>query len=147
MARSIGIGATGLWRRTLTGPAVPDPFAAESTHPAPAAADPRRRIGDHIAFALPVYTVLQVAVTMAVLRAPGAAPLPIATLALLVVLVVPASARFARNWQELPDSALALPATAARLRRHLALLWAAALAAPFVLTALLLAAARLLGAG
>ena len=31
--------------------------------------------------------------------------------------------------------------------RALALLWAAALAAPFVLTAVLLAAARLLGAG
>ncbi len=65
--------------------------------------DWRRRMSDHIAYALLVYTALQIFVTMGALKSDGGSLLPYLALIILVVAIIPACRSFEARWNRLSD--------------------------------------------
>lgn len=98
--------------------------------------DWRRRMSDSIAYALLVYTALQIFVTISALRGGSASLLPYLALVVLIAAIVPACRRFERRWNRLSDAAAADPAHAPAFRRDLTALWLLAIGLPFALAAL-----------
>lgn len=98
--------------------------------------DWRRRMSDNIAYALLVYTALQIFVTMGALKGEGMSLLPYLALVILVSAIIPACRRFERRWNRLNDEQASDPALATYYRRDKRALWALAIGLPFVLTAL-----------
>lgn len=109
--------------------------------------DWRKRMSDNIAYALLVYTGLQIFVTMGVLQDEGGSILPYFALIILVAAIIPACRRFERRWAKLSDSQAADPQFAGYFRRDQRWLWAMAAGLPFAVTGLfkLLALALALG--
>jgi hypothetical protein len=68
------------------------------------APDWRRKISDHIAYALLVYTSFQIFLTMTALRLSAGSLLPYLALVVLVAAVIPACRRVERRWAGLSDS-------------------------------------------
>lgn len=102
----------------------------------PQRADPRRRMSDQIAYALLVYTALQIFATVAALQGTDFALLPYLALVALVLAIIPACRLFEQRWGEMSDAEATAPATMRRFRRDRTVLWALALGLPFLLTAL-----------
>ncbi len=98
--------------------------------------DWRRRMSDNIAYALLVYTGLQIFVTMNALRAEGGSLLPYLALVILVAAIIPACRRFERRWNRLTDDQAHDPAMAPFFRRDRLMLWLLAIGLPFLLTGL-----------
>lgn len=103
-----------------------------SAHPI----DWRRKMSDHIAYALLVYTGLQIFVTIGALKSEGASLLPYLALVILVGAIIPACRRFEHRWNRLTDVQAADPALAPRYRRDRLALWLLAIGLPFALTLL-----------
>lgn len=101
----------------------------------PQALDWRKRMSDNIAFALLVYTGLQIFVTMGALRAEGSSLLPYLVLVILVAAIIPSCRRFERRWNRLDDMQAANPLMARYYRRDRMMLWVIAIGLPFVITA------------
>lgn len=99
-----------------------------------AMADWRRKMSDHIAYALLVYTALQIFVTVGALKAGGGSLLPYLALIILVVAIIPACRRFEARWNRLSDEQAHDPALAPYFRRDRFMLWALAIGLPFALT-------------
>lgn len=110
----------------------PAPLEKENAH----AADWRRRMSDNIAYALLVYTALQIFITMGALRSEGGSMLPYFALIVLVAAIIPACRRFERRWNRLTDEQAHDPALAGYYRRDQLRLWLIAIGLPFALTAL-----------
>ncbi|MCX7863561.1 MAG: hypothetical protein N2423_00770 [Novosphingobium sp.] len=91
-------------------------------------------MSDQIAYALLVYTALQIFVTIGALRTPGTSLLPYLALIVLVVAIIPACRRFERRWNRLDDIQASDPAMAPFYRRDRLALWVLAIGLPFVLT-------------
>lgn len=100
------------------------------------AVDWRRKMSDHIAYALLVYTALQIFVTVGALKAEGSSLLPYLALVILVIAIIPACRRFESRWNRLTDEQAHDPALAPYYRRDRLALWALAIGLPFALTAL-----------
>ena len=100
------------------------------------ALDWRKRMSDNIAYALLVYTALQIFVTMGALEGKGGSLLPYFALIILVAAIVPACRRFEKRWNRLDDSQAADPAFAAFYRRDRMWLWLMAIGLPFAVTGL-----------
>jgi hypothetical protein len=100
------------------------------------ATDWRRRMSDHIAYALLVYTALQIFVTIGALKAEGASLLPYLALIILVGAIIPACRRMESRWSSLSDAQAHDPALAPRYRRDRLALWLLAIGLPFALTGL-----------
>jgi len=98
--------------------------------------DWRRKMSDHIAYALLVYTALQIFVTIHALKSTGASLLPYLALIILVAAIIPACRRFERRWNHLNDVQATDPAYAGAYRRDRLALWLLAIGLPFALTAL-----------
>lgn len=98
--------------------------------------DWRRRMSDNIAYALLVYTVLQIFVTIGALKSRGESLLPYLALVILVVAIIPACRRFEARWNRLSDEQAHDPSLAPYYRRDLAMLWLLAIGLPFLLTGL-----------
>ena len=98
--------------------------------------DWRRRMSDNIAYALLVYTGLQIFVTMGALKAEGGSLLPYLALIILVVAIIPACRRFERRWNRLTDEQAHDHSFASSFRRDQLVLWLTAIGLPFVLTGL-----------
>lgn len=98
--------------------------------------DWRRRMSDHIAYALLVYTALQIFVTIGALKSHGGSLLPYLALIILVVAIIPACRRFERRWNRLSDEQAHDLALAPYYRRDRFALWVLAIGLPFALTAL-----------
>ena len=98
--------------------------------------DWRKRMSDNIAYALLVYTGLQIFVTMGALHGEGGSILPYFALVLLVAATIPACRRFERRWARLSDAQAADPEFVSFYRRDQRWLWAMAVGLPFVVTAL-----------
>ena len=96
--------------------------------------DWRRRMSDNIAYALLVYTALQIFVTMGALRGQSRSLLPYLALVVLVGAIIPACRRFERCWNRLSDEQAADPALYRQFRRDRGALWLLAIGLPFVLT-------------
>jgi hypothetical protein len=99
-------------------------------------------MSDNIAYALLVYTGLQIFVTMGALKASGPSMLPYLALVILIIGIIPACRRFERRWNRLSDEQAADPALARYYRNDRILLWSLAIGLPFLITGLF----RLLGA-
>lgn len=97
--------------------------------------DWRRKMSDHIAYALLVYTALQIFVTIGALKTPGTSLLPYFALIILVCAIIPACRRFERRWNRLDDVQASDPAMLPYYRRDRLALWLLAIGLPFALTA------------
>jgi hypothetical protein len=97
--------------------------------------DWRRKMSDHIAYALLVYTALQIFVTVGALKAEEGSLLPYLALIILVVAIIPACRRFEARWNRLSDDEAHDPALASAYRRDRLTLWLLAIGLPFGLTA------------
>lgn len=100
------------------------------------ALDWRRRMSDNIAYALLVYTGLQIFVTVHALKDKGVSLLPYLALIILVGAIIPACRRFESRWNQLSDSEAADPALSGLFARDRLALWLLAIGLPFALTAL-----------
>lgn len=100
--------------------------------------DWRRRMSDHVAYGLLVYTGLQIFVTMSALKAGQGSILPYFALIVLVGGIIPGCRMFEKRWESLSDSEAANPELADRFKRDRLLVWLFALGLPFALTGLFL---------
>lgn len=100
------------------------------------AIDWQRRISNHIAYALLVYTGLQIFVVIAALKGGGGSLLPYFGLVLLVGLIIPACRRFEKRWKLLAGSELSDSSLALRYRTDRLAIWALAIGLPFAFVAL-----------
>ena len=98
--------------------------------------DWRRKMSDHVAYGLLVYTGLQIFVTMSALKVGLGSILPYFALIVLVVAIIPGCRMFEKRWEALSDSEAANPELADRFKRDRLLVWLFALGLPFALTGL-----------
>lgn len=98
--------------------------------------DWRKRMSDNIAYALLVYTGLQIFVTMGALHAQGGSLLPYFALVVLVAAIIPACRRFEKRWDRLSDEQAANPGLEQHYRHDRLWLWVIALGLPFGLSGL-----------
>lgn len=110
--------------------------ALGSTNQSARPLDWRKRMSDHIAYALLVYTGLQIFVTMSSLHGKGGSMLPYFALMVLVIAIIPACRRFEKRWNRLNDEQAADPSFVSYYRRDRMLLWAMAIGLPFLVTAI-----------
>ena len=98
--------------------------------------DWRRKMSDHVAYGLLVYTGLQIFVTMSALKVGHGSILPYFALIALVVAIIPGCRLFEKRWESLSDSEAANPELADRFKRDRLLVWLFAFGLPFALTGL-----------
>ncbi len=96
--------------------------------------DWRKKMSDNIAYALLVYTALQIFVTMGALEGKGGSLLPYVALIILVAGIIPACRNFEKRWNRLGDAQAADPELARYFRRDRIWLWLLAFGLPFVVT-------------
>lgn len=99
--------------------------------------DYRRKMSDHIAYALLVYTGLHIFVTMSAIKGDSGSILPYFALVILVAGIIPACRWFEKRWNTLSDEEAADPALGSSFRRDTLFLWLLAIGLPFGLTAVL----------
>ncbi|MBA3055749.1 MAG: hypothetical protein FP826_12640 [Sphingomonadales bacterium] len=93
-------------------------------------------MSDTVAYALLVYTGLQIFVTMGALQGDSHSLLPYLALVVLVIAIIPSCRRFERRWSDLSDEAAANPALGKAYRRDRMGIWLLAIGLPFALTGL-----------
>ena len=98
--------------------------------------DWRRKMSDNVAYALLVYTGLQIWVTMGTLKNGSGSILPYFALIVLVAAIIPGCRMFEKRWESLSDSQAANPELRDRFRRDQIVLWICAIGLPLVLTGL-----------
>ncbi len=96
--------------------------------------DWRRKISDHVAYGLLVYTGLHIFLTMTQLKSASGTVLPYFALVVLVAAIIPACRLFEMRWDRLSDAEAADPALAPAFRREVVLLWLAAIGLPLTIT-------------
>ena len=96
--------------------------------------DWRRKMSDHVAYALLAYTALQIFVTMSVLKTGHGSVLPYFALIILVAAIIPGCRMFEKRWDDLSDDQAANPELRDRFRRDLGVLWLCAIGLPLALT-------------
>jgi hypothetical protein len=106
-------------------------------HTADRPLDWRKRMSDHIAYALLAYTGLQIFVTMGALNAKSGSLLPYFALIVLVAAIIPACRRFERRWNRLSDEQAADPELAPFYRHDRNWVWSLAIGLPFIVTGML----------
>ena len=106
--------------------------------------DWRRRMSDNVAYALLVYTGLQIWVTMGTLKNGSGSILPYFALIILIAAIIPGCRMFEKRWDGLSDSEATNPELRDRFRRDQLLLWVSAIGLPFALTGAYLGVASLL---
>ena len=107
----------------------------------PRTRDWRKAMSDNVAYALLVYTALQIFVTVHAMKEIGSSILPYLALVVLVAAIIPASRRFEKSWRDLSDEEASDPALRSAFRRDQILLWALAILLPLGLTALFMSIA------
>ncbi len=98
--------------------------------------DWRKRMSDNIAYALLVYTGLQIFLTMGALESKGGSLLPYFALIILVAAIIPACRSFEKRWNRLSDEQAADPQFKSFFRRDQMWLWTTAIGLPIVVTGL-----------
>ena len=96
--------------------------------------DWRKSMSDHVAWALLVYTGLQIFMTVKALTQGFSTILPYVALVVLVAAITPACRWFEKRWTHLSDEQAAEEAYAGDFRRDVLMLWALAISLPVVLT-------------
>ena len=108
------------------------------------AIDWNKRMSDHIAAGLLVYTGLHIIVTMQAIKGEGGSILPYFGLVLLVGAIIPGCRLFEKRWERLAASGAADERLRTLFNRDRLYLWAAAIGLPFVVTGLIRAIAPLI---
>jgi hypothetical protein len=98
--------------------------------------DYRRSISDHVAYALLVYTALQIFFTVHALEEGASGAIPFIALIVLVGGIIPVLRWFESRWRDLDDARATNPDYALPFRRDIMALWALAIGLPFGLTLL-----------
>jgi hypothetical protein len=98
--------------------------------------DWKRRMSNHVAYALLIYTGLQIFVTMGAIKTEHGSILPYFALVLLVVAIIPGLRLVERRWERLSESSAPPKELAGLFTRDLLILWTAAIGLPFVVTGL-----------
>lgn len=98
--------------------------------------DWRKSMSNHVAYALLVYTGLQIFMTVKALSAGFSSILPYFALVFLVAAIIPACRWFEKRWTDLDDDQAADIAYAAAFRRDIIGLWSLAILLPIALTGL-----------
>jgi len=98
--------------------------------------DWRKSMSDHVAYALLVYTALQIFLTVKALSQGVSSILPYFALIALVAAMIPLCRWFEKRWAELTDEQAADGAYLGSFRRDAAGLWALAICLPLALTVL-----------
>ena len=98
--------------------------------------DWRKRMSDTVAYALLVYTALQILVTMHVMSQGNASTLPMFALVVLVAAIIPLFRHYERHWEGLDDAAAANRDLAPLFRRDQLSVWLFAIGLPFAVTGL-----------
>ena len=101
------------------------------------AIDWKRRMSDHVAFALLVYTGLQIFVTMGAIKSEHGSILPYFGLVLLVVAIIPGCRLFERRWERLAASDAPREELSPLFTRDVVALWIAAIGLPFLVTGII----------
>jgi hypothetical protein len=91
-------------------------------------------MSDHVAYALLVYTGLQIFVTMGALKSEHGSILPYFGLVLLVLAIIPGCRMFERRWERLGETDVGNAELKPLFVRDVAVLWLAALGLPFLVT-------------
>lgn len=100
------------------------------------ARDWRKSMSDNVAYALLVYTGLQIFVTVAAMKEGSSSILPYLALVVLVAAIIPACRAFENRWKFLSDADASDPALSGQFRRDQLLLWFLAIGLPFAITGL-----------
>lgn len=103
----------------------------------------RKAMSDNIAYALLVYTALQIFVTMRAIEGTSGSAMPLLALVVLVAAIIPLCRKFERRWEAMDEAMVCDPALRGPFRRDQAMLWALAIGLPFALTGLFKAATAL----
>jgi len=106
--------------------------------------DWRRRMSDNVAYALLVYTGLQIFVTMSALKNGTGSILPYFALIVLVAAIIPGCRMFEKRWDSLSNSEAANPELRDRFRRDQIVLWLMAIGLPIALTGIVLGISALI---
>jgi uncharacterized iron-regulated membrane protein len=106
--------------------------------------DWRRKMSDHVAYALLVYTGLQIFLTMGQLKTSSGSILPYFALIVLIAAIIPGCRMFEKRWEGIGDAAATNPELRDRFRRDVVILWLLAILLPVALTLLFLAIAKVL---
>lgn len=96
--------------------------------------DWRKSMSNHVAWALLVYTTIQIFATVKALANGTSSILPYMALIVLVAAIIPACRWFEKRWAHLSDDQAADEAYAGAFRRDLTGLWALAIVLPLALT-------------
>lgn len=105
--------------------------------------DWRKKMSDHVAFGLLVYTGLQIFITMTVLKGNHDTILPYFALVFLIVAIIPCCRWLEGQWSDLSDNEAADPALAPAFARDRMIIWVGAIGLPFALIGLFKVAALL----
>jgi hypothetical protein len=105
--------------------------------------DWRKKMSDHVAYALLVYTGLQIWVTMGQLKTGSGSILPYFALIVLVAAIIPGCRMFEKRWDGLSDAEAANPELADRFKRDRLLVWICAISLPLLLTGAFLGISKL----
>lgn len=106
--------------------------------------DWRKAMSDNVAYALLVYTALQIFMTIGAMKKhTEGSILPYFSLIVLVAAIIPACRRFERRWETLSEDQAHDPALRSYYRRDQMFLWLLAIGLPFVLTGLILGFERI----
>jgi hypothetical protein len=111
--------------------------SVEETRKSRKAIDWKRRMSDHVAYALLVYTGLQIFVTMGALKSEHGSILPYFGLVLLVVAIIPGCRMFEQRWERLSSSESSREQLAPLFTRDVVVLWTAAVGLPFLVTGII----------
>lgn len=98
--------------------------------------DWRKSMSDHVAYALLVYTTLQIFMTVKAMSEGMSSILPYLVLVLLVAAIIPACRWFEKRWSGLSDEAASDDQYAGAFRRDTIALWVMAISLPLALTAM-----------
>lgn len=111
-----------------------DDAAAADAHETGHRRDLRKAMSDNVAYALIVYTALQIFMTVHAMKQGVSSILPYLALVVLVAGIIPACRWFEKRWVNLSDAEAADPALMGAFRRDQIMLWALAIGLPVGLT-------------
>ncbi|MEP0392356.1 MAG: hypothetical protein ABJ205_10210 [Erythrobacter sp.] len=101
--------------------------------------DWRKSMSDHVAYALLVYTGLQIFATVKAMSGGTSSLLPYAALVILVAAIIPACRWFERRWTGMSNEEATDQSYAGAFRRDITMLWLLAIGLPLVLTCVCMA--------
>ncbi|MEM7780264.1 MAG: hypothetical protein AAF697_07745 [Pseudomonadota bacterium] len=107
--------------------------ASETAEQAPVR-DWRKSMSDHVAYALLVYTGLQIFMTVKALSDGMNSIFPYFALVILVAAIIPACRWYEKRWTGMSDAEAANEAHATAFKRDITGLWALAIILPLTLT-------------